>query len=384
MAVSQKLFLLDIPKDILIKLPDYLHDIEDYKNLTSTCRTLRACLSTTTRNTILRLAAAASKIFFRKSPHFLVAGLARQLGEWARLSASNEEVLAQTFQGGLEAVLELCLQHCGLTMERIRQLHELRFSVINPVTDKIDKCIGEQWYATPDFWDGGVDDAYTIYADPPETFFHLATYGEFFALDFDILLDPGNSAKRALSVETRLEYIKYCIPDWAAYACQGGACDVTLPDGSIDPRRLVHATGPYAGFDDPETRQSVQGSQVGLRHLLESSRWKPHWTAVRQTVGPDFAPDENRNADDEEPEQEEYWKQRLWNEVVVDQGLEGLGMMIEKDTGAFKDKLTALHARIAALETEPEEIVVGRNKTYRLPFLHGELDICCSGYAAGT
>jgi hypothetical protein len=380
MAISQRLFLLDIPKDILIALPDFLHDIEDYKNLISTCQTLRACLSRTPSNTILRLAAAASKIFFRPSPQFLVAALARELGAWARLSATNEEDLARTFRGGVEAVLELGLQHCGLTMERIRQLHGLRSSVINPVTDRIDKCIGEQWYATPNFWNGGVDDAYTIDADPPEIFFHLATYGEFFAPDFDILLDPTNSAKRALGVDTRLEYIKYCVPDWASYGCQRNACDVTLPSGTIDPRRRVYETGPYAGF----INQSIQGSQVGLRHLLASSRWEPHWTAVRQTVASDFVPDDIRNDGDEEGEQEKYWKQRLWNELVIDQGLEGLGMMVERDAGPFKDKLTMLHAKIAALETEPDEVVVGRNKTYRLPFLAGELDICCSGYVMGT
>jgi hypothetical protein len=382
MATSQRLFLLDLPQDVLIQLPEFLHDIEDYKNLTSTCRAIRACLSRTAPNTILRLAAAASNIFFRPSPFLLVAAVARQIGEWARLSAANENILAKTFQGGVDAVLELGLQHCGLTMERIRQLHELRFSVINPVTDRIDKCIGAQWYETPNFWNGGVDDAYTIDADPPEIFFHLAAYGEFFAPDFDILLDPAESAKRALSVDTRLEYVKYCIPDWAAYACQDNACEVTLPDGSVHPRRRVYDTGPYAGFKNPKTRPTVQSSQVGLRHLLASSRWEPHWTAVRQTVAPDFAPDNGSDVDDEE--REGNWKQRLWNEVVLDQGLEGLGMMVEKDAGAFKDKLIVLHARIAALNKEPEEIVVGRNKTYTVPFLHGELNICCSGYFNGS
>jgi hypothetical protein len=383
MAVAQKMFLLDIPQDILIRLPDFLHDIEDYKNLTSTCRALRVCLSTTTPNTILRLAAAASKVFFRPSPDFLVAGVARQLGEWARLSASNEHILAQTFQGGIEAVFELCLQHCGLTMEKIRRLHELRFSVINPVTDRIDKCIGEQWYATPNFWNGGVDDAYTISADPPEILFNIAIYGELFAPDFDILLDPGSSGKRALSVATRLEYVKYCIPDWAAYKCQRSARDATRPDGSMDPRRLVHATGPYVGFDNATTI-STNGNQIGLRHLLNSSRWEPHWAAVRQTVGPDFAPEESSDAAYEGSEPEEHWKQLIWDELFVNQGLEGLGMMVEKDAGAYKDRLTGLHARISALETQLEETVVGRNTTYSWPCLRGDLDICCSGYIMGT
>ncbi|KAF2668008.1 hypothetical protein BT63DRAFT_447565 [Microthyrium microscopicum] len=363
--MGQQLFLLDLPKDILITLPDYLHDIEDYKNLTSTCRAFRACLSSPSDKTILRLAAAATNIFFRPSPHFLVTAVARQLGNWARLSTSNEQVLAQAFQSGIEAVLDLALQHCSLSMERIRQLHKLRFSIINPVTNRIDQCIGEQWYATPNFWHGGVDDAYTIDADVPETFFYLAMYGEFFAPDADILLGTGNTdADRALSVETRLEFVKYCIPD-------------------IDPLRRVYATGPYIGFDKPKQGTNVSSNHIGLRHLLESSRWRPDWTLVRQSVGPDFGPDDS---DDENEDDLDSlpWKQFLWSEIAVCQGLEGLGMMLNTDAGDFRVELYALRDRIEALEREPERVVVGRNHTYRLPSLYRDLGICSSGYVGGT
>lgn len=87
--------------------------------LPSTCRELRDIMSTTTPKTILRLAAAAKYIFFRPSPYFLVAATAKELGKWARASATNECELVIKIRGGLDDLLGLCLRHCGLTMKRI-------------------------------------------------------------------------------------------------------------------------------------------------------------------------------------------------------------------------------------------------------------------------
>lgn len=151
--------LLSLPRDILITLPLYLHNIEDYVNLSSTCRTMRDCMATATPNAILRLAAAQTAVFFRPSPLFLVAATARELGNWARQNDSNEKELAGRMEDGIDALLDLALEHCGLTMPRIRELHLMRFSILNPVENIIDQCVGQQWYETPDFWSGGVDDA---------------------------------------------------------------------------------------------------------------------------------------------------------------------------------------------------------------------------------
>ena len=90
-------------------------------------------MGTASPNTILRLAAAQSSTFFRPSPHFLVTATAKQLGNWARQSPANETELANRLEDGIDGLLDLVLQHCGLTMERIRQLHLQRFSIINPV-----------------------------------------------------------------------------------------------------------------------------------------------------------------------------------------------------------------------------------------------------------
>ncbi|KAI0726214.1 hypothetical protein C8Q72DRAFT_536763 [Fomitopsis betulina] len=358
-----------LPWDILLALPRYLHDVEDFINLSATCRILRQACAEASPNTILRLAAAASRIFLRPDPHFLVAATARQLSEWASLSSANTAELRTAFRSGVEGLLDLALEHAGLTMERIRELYEMRFTTINPVVNLIDKCVGEQWYATPNFWDGGVDDAYTIDVDPPETFFHLVIYGELFGPAFDVFLETGVVPEVA-SVEMRLEFVKYCIPDWACYACMDSAGDVELPGGGIDPRRAVDAVGPYASFEkDGGKWCTTHNNQIGLRHLLESSRWNPSWEEVRMAAGGDL---------------DEEWKQDLWWAVVMCQGLEGMRMIRPGDLAPWREHLASWRAKIERLTDKPGRVVVGRQVAYIFPDIKGDLSIAASGYVSGT
>jgi hypothetical protein len=279
--------LLSLPPELFLALSAHLHNIEDFMNLSSTCRTLRSCLASTGPRTIFRLAASASQIFFRPSPHFLVAAVARQVGAWASRSDENALALREACRDEMPGLMNLCLAHAeGVTMQRIRELHALRFSTINPIVNLIDQCVEQQWYATPNFWDDGVDDAYTVDADPPENFFHLAIYGGLFGHAFDALLDPsspsatGPTTRLTADVDTRLEFIKYCIPDPVCYICQFGPTEelrhVTNPDGTIDPRRVCHAVGPYRSLDQFAPREAYQQieheNQLAILHLLQSSR----------------------------------------------------------------------------------------------------------------
>ena len=373
--------LLSLPRDILILLPNYLHNIEDYTNVSSTCRELRHCMEAATPNTILRLAAAQSTTFFRPSPHFLVAVTARQLGDWARQSASNEAELALKVENGIDALLDLALSHCGLTTQRIRELHALRFSTLNPVTDIIDKCVGAQWYATPDFWNGGVSDAYTVSSEPHETLFHLAIYGELFGPDFAPFLNRDVDVRR-LSVDTRLEFLKYCLPDFATMCLDppyGGAVEPP------DPRRAVKDTGPYKP-DQEERRPGLENTNnLALTWVLQSSRWRPHWKRMRVKAGAEF---EEGFQDDwwfgEDEHRERDWRQRMWEGVMLCQGLEGLGMIRPELQDAWVEKVREWREKISRLEREPEIVRVGRQATLEYPFLLGDLRILAGGYVAGT
>ena len=57
-------------------------------------------------------------------------------------------------------------------------LHQARFSIINPLADKIDKMAGDQWYASPDnFWSGGVSEPETLYTESNIAAFQTIIYG---------------------------------------------------------------------------------------------------------------------------------------------------------------------------------------------------------------
>ncbi|KAF2836517.1 hypothetical protein M501DRAFT_1040566 [Patellaria atrata CBS 101060] len=390
MATSN-ISLLSLPKDILIALPEYLHDIEDFKNISSTCRALRSLFSKTHPSTIFHLAVAASRIFFRPSPEFLVAAVSRELGDWARQSPTNAALLKATLKEGNQGLLSLALKHTpGISMSRVRALHILRFSAINPTADLIDKCVGKQWYATPNFWTGGVDDAYTIYADPDLGVFHLATYGGLFAGDFDIFLDPAlppeEKEARMLGVDTRLEFVKYCIPDAICIEGLDAANDIRDDSAFLDPRRNVDPVGPYAAFAalgegygqgfDFRTQ-----NQLALLHTLRSRRFRHPWKAVRDLVGGDF--EEERSLARGREEDLLGWRQEVWEAIVLTQGLEGLGMLwgaVEN----WRGRLEEWRRRVQGLDAMPRRVEVGWQHTWEYPLLRGDLRVVTSGHVLGT
>ncbi|KZT65069.1 hypothetical protein DAEQUDRAFT_731800 [Daedalea quercina L-15889] len=364
-----RLSLLSLPEDILLTLPRYLRDLEDFVNLTATCRLLHDLSASTSPRTILHLAVAASRIFFRPDPHFLVAATARQLAKWASHSSTNTTELRAAFRGGMDGLLQLALEHAGLTMRRIRELYEMRFATINPVADLIDKSVGAQWMAIPNFWNT-VEDAWTLDVDPSETFFHLVIYGELFAPAFDVFLETG-TVPEAADVDSRLEYVKYCIPDWQCYANETLAHDKRLPDGRIDPRRAVKPVGPYAPFAKEKYRNARPDeftrhtNQIGLKHLLESKRWNPSWVEVRAAVGGDF---------------EQEWKQDLWWAIVMYQGMDGMEMIKPGNLAPWRERLIAWRANIEEMTEKPSKIRVGRQETYVFPDLKTDLAIASSGF----
>lgn len=377
--------LLSLPTDILVLLPNYLHNIEDYTNFSATCTRLRDCLASATPNIILHLAAAQSTTFFRPSPFFLVAATARELGHWARQNDTNEQILAHQLENGVSALLDLALAHCGLTMPRLRELHAMRTATINPAEDIIDKCVGRQWHALPNFWDGGVDDAYTIDAEPSETLFHLIIYGELFGPDMAAILDQA-TGKRRLSVATRLEFIKYVVPDFACHLLKNSQRDRDGAD--THPLRVVKSTGPYECGENGRYVDWPNDNNIALTWVLRSSRWRPRWKALREKAGPDFEDDFDDGwwyDDNREEEPSKSWRQRMWEGMMLCQGLEGLEMLREGETQErWVPRIQEWREKIAALEKEPETTMVGRQATMEYPFLLGDLRCCASGFVMGT
>ncbi|CAG9991577.1 unnamed protein product [Clonostachys byssicola] len=472
--------LLSLPHEVLLLLATHLCRLEDFGNLSLTCKEMRSILADALPNTFLRIAVRQSFYSPFPSSNLLVAATARKLGNWARESTTNEETLATACQGGFEGLLGLALRQCSLTMSQLRELQDVQYSIVNPVVNIIDQCIGEQWRAIPDFWSGGASDAASISTDASDAFFHIAVYGELFAPDIETYLDGNQTvpSQRPLTLDTRLEYIKYCVPDKACWLMsEDQALSAAARGVPIDPRREVKNVGPYAGcedrsdrrsdrhseFDDDEPRkfyfdendeihflssqnvsddgssepqtnlftddafnnaiqnhffgdsneedefaendwfgqnngfnndndsddnareprEPLNDNNFALVWLLDSSRWRPHWQEARRRLGRDFDVTyrdlEHFTADDPG-----NWRQRLWENTMLCQGLEGLGMILPGQHDAWRKKIRRWRRKIAKMTEEPRMVVLGEQITYDYPYLFGELRICGQGFVGAT
>ncbi|KAL2063834.1 hypothetical protein VTL71DRAFT_4328 [Oculimacula yallundae] len=346
--------LLDLPVELLSLIPLHLRDIEDLTYASSSCKILKNVFSATHPNQILRLAAASSRVFFRPDPHFLIAATVRQVSDWALQSTENTEVLRTAFMGGIESLLALCVDKAGITMERIRQLHLMRFSTLNLVADLIDKAAGKQWYSAPDFWDGGVSDAATIDCKPTITMYQIIIYGELFSSTFQAMLEPERSLPK-FDIYMRFDFITYCIPD---YVCFLG------PPGLEKPKPI----GPY----DPETLaiNRPDEAQVAMRHVLSCRRWTEAWEQVRQQVGGDF---------------EDGWRQDMWKSYVECQGLEGLALVLPGNMEPMREKLLTARRQIEALQIQPRNYKFGRfeNPGTEFPYMVKDVFILMAFYWQG-
>lgn len=307
------MLLLDLPIEILGALAEHLHNIEDFNNLISTCRSLRTTLSQTRPQVILQLASRSAPTFFSPHPYFLTATTARGA---ARAVIGNHNLtndLHQALLSGIDGLYDFCLKHSGITLEGIRKWHLARFSTINPLSDRIDKMAGQQWYETPNFWNGGVSDAFTLNTDADRCAYQIIIYGELFEESMRSFLQPQLSLPY-FGPETRIEYIKYCVPDWIC------------ANGGYPGMETQSKVGPYTK-ENMDSAKGSWGDQVALHHVLGCGRWRRMWQEKLRQVGPDFDDTEmdTYERDMARASTVEEMRQSLWWAAAIEcGGLEGL------------------------------------------------------------
>ncbi|KAF2448464.1 hypothetical protein P171DRAFT_428532 [Karstenula rhodostoma CBS 690.94] len=423
--------LLDLPDELLLQLPLYIQNIEDFKNASSACRHLRNVFADTLPKTILRLASRSAPTFFSPHPHFLVLAVARQIATWAVASGAGTERrverLVEAFRDGMKGILSLALhddvEGVGLTMDDVRRMYEARFTLINPLNTTIDAMVGKQWYAQPNFWNGGAEDAFTLYADVSSATFQLLVYGELFGSTMASYLQPSDERKPGLGIDTRIEFIKYCIPDM-----------VCTPNTSRTDGFEVLPLGPYAeGAEGNPDGEKVEGNQTALAHLVggamfEGVSWKRVWRRVLIAAGAEDNEDgkwpkswieriqrtEFRNqrstveremtdlvgGDDDVGNEASSWRFFLfWNALTQAGGLQTMDMVAQfkgreenHDAAVMKPEWKAhilrLRDQLLALndKDEPGFKELGRRRKLKVseaPNLGAELYWCCAGMWSG-
>jgi len=162
-------------------------------------------------------------------------------------------------------------------------------------------------------------------------------------------------------LQVRLDYVKYCIPDWS---CKGGYKGIEVLD-----------VGPYA-----PGRLNVEpppADQASLAHILRCSRWRRLWEPVTSSEGPILS---------------EEWKHKLWKEAVQIQGLAGMEVVTLKDGSGVRKwshRLRELREKIHRLseKDKPKAVLVGEvavEVSENVPDFYREMYLCNRKLAMGT
>ena len=353
--------LLDLPREILAEIPFHLRNIQDFTDASSSCRSLYTAFAHAPPNVILRLAAASSRELFCPHPHYLVAATVRQVSEWARLRPQNTAILQETFENGIDALFDLCVRKSGITLAEIRRLHAFRYTTVFPVLNLVDHCSPPSppelgWML--ELWCGGHSDPSTVTCKPIRALYQYIIYGELFYSAFREVCWPlgPNASAPVLDLDTRLTYIKYCIPDlWCLRSYQGSS---------------IKHKGPYAkgrhSFDD---RSIPYSDQYAIGFFLSSTKWKQEWRAVYEMHEPEMS---SLKVGD--------WRYDLWCSMVMTQGLEGLEMLLPGGVEKWKTWLLAISKHVASLEDKfrPQEHTFGRHELIAsdAPDMLKEISVC--------
>ena len=370
--------LLALPTELLILLSSHLHSVEDFINLSSTCRALHGALHATSPKTILQLAAKQPETLFRPHPHFLVAATGRELSQWGLRNESNHQDVCDAFRGGVQGLLDLCVAKCGLTLDKVRRLHRLVCS--SDFKSMIDKINEDHWkwlnvpFEFRDYDEGMIS---SDMIELERSVFQVIIYGELFGTTMDAVLHISGSNKLRFNLEERLDFIKYCIPD---RICRGGYD--SGPRGSRG--LIVLPVGPYAPDANNSIRsQAVLAHSAGnpplnhlvcdqyvLDHTLSCRAWNVPWEEVREEVGDDF---------------DEGWKQKIWHASVQLQGLEVLEMLRPGGLSEVsKSRLKRIRDAIQGMSANEEPKMVryyrGSQAATEIPNMADEVDVCSAAY----
>lgn len=122
----QVMQLLDLPTDLLVALPFYLDSVNDLYSLITTCRSLHITCHATKASLPLRPREQDGQYSVRPYPHLLIAGAARQVGDWAVQSIENRNAFHSALMRGIGGLLELSVNVGRMNLAEMQRLHRIK------------------------------------------------------------------------------------------------------------------------------------------------------------------------------------------------------------------------------------------------------------------
>jgi len=203
--------LIELPSELILLLPPFLHSIDDLYSLLQTCRTLYQHYADSRVALPPIFAKRDGQRVLPPHPHLLLSGTARQIADWAVESKANRHELLQTLPGRMEGLLSLAERVTRLSLADLRELYRIHNEFINPLYRRVDAICGQE-YVRRSARDEAEDeeDLMTICGDVTQSLYSFIIYCELFHHNVDALLD---TTILPLSPRTRRDFLGYCMPD---------------------------------------------------------------------------------------------------------------------------------------------------------------------------
>jgi hypothetical protein len=200
--------LTDLPAELIASLPNYLHSLDDLYSLISTSRIFY--------NTCANTSATFPPTFVKKygqnllppHPHLLLAGIARQIADWAVQNERNRQKLYNAITRRNEGLQDLAVQIARLSLNDVRALHKAKIEIVNPLSHVLDLECGRQRDRD--------DEAFSFCDDVDQALYNYLIYCELFHHSVDAALDPSLNIV-PLSTQLRLHWIEQCMLDRPGY-----------------------------------------------------------------------------------------------------------------------------------------------------------------------
>lgn len=295
------------PDEVFRLLPAYLESVEDLLSLRLLSKRHHELVDAGTAGPVLlRLCYLSRRVCFRPSPLLLLAWLTPAIVAWANRSGANRDRLKAVIPLGADELLHMAVftpaiaRKVAWSFDKARAVTDWRLSTLEPVSDLVDRCVGEKWYGQENFWDGAADDARTLAGDPDDAPLHLAIYGEMVGSAWDAWLEANAereaketldeaSARRAVRgpdsrdpllpplgrPSVRADLLKYIAPDrelhwrnmdWVVHLSATGTAPVLVDPGIDDyPVSEVGTADPMGSEGDLEGASLACGGkgQIG-------------------------------------------------------------------------------------------------------------------------
>ena len=216
--MSDKMQLLDLPPELLELLPHHLSSLQDLYSLLRTCR----FFSHVCESSKAVLSPAFPKLhgqpLFPPHPHLLLAGVTRQVADWAVQSDENRAELYESLLQGNEGLLNLAIRLTQLNLADVRALYAVKGDLLYPLTEIVECEVGHGHYRLEGIIQGmdpSCRDDTTFCENPELALLNYWIYCELFHHNIDLSLSHGisESTIRPLSYSIRQRWWAYCVPD---------------------------------------------------------------------------------------------------------------------------------------------------------------------------